>query len=237
MSTDPANRGTRREFLSFTTAGIGAIAMADLLVRDGVARADPVPGGASVPWPHHTPRATRVIHIVLCGGLSQVDSFDYKPMLEKLNGKSLIAGERPDVFFGKVGLLRKNDWAFHQRGESGLWVSDLFPQLATVADELTVIRSMYASSNIAPRGDQMVLRYRNGAANRNKNVGASRRWVMRSTLLLDSRGSQSEQQRTARKCINYASALCNSAMCSRRNPARSPRCSSSTLRNCSFTTS
>ena len=151
MSTDPVNRGTRREFLSFSSAGIGAIAMADLLLRDGVARADPVPGRAAVPWPHHPPRARRVIHIVLCGGLSQVDSFDYKPMLEKLNGKSLHADERPDVFFGQVGLLRKSDWVFRQRGESGLWVSDLFPQLAEVADELTIIRSMFAeTSNHTP---------------------------------------------------------------------------------------
>lgn len=151
MSTESANRGTRRDFLSFSSTGIGAIAMADLLLRDGVARADRVPGRAADPWPHHPPRATRVIHIVLCGGLSQVDSFDYKPMLEKLNGKSLVADERPDVFFGKVGLLRKNDWAFRRRGESGLWVSELFPQLATVADELTVIRSMFAeTSNHTP---------------------------------------------------------------------------------------
>ncbi len=151
MSIEPANRGTRRDFLSFSYAGIGAIAMADLLVRDGVARADLVPGRAAAAWPHHPPRATRVIHIVLCGGLSQVDSFDYKPMLEKMNGKSLDADERPDVFFGKVGLLRKSDWAFRQRGESGLWVSELFPQLATVADELTVIRSMFAeTSNHTP---------------------------------------------------------------------------------------
>jgi len=151
MSIEPANRGTRRDFLSFSYAGIGAIAMADLLVRDGVARADRVPGRAAAAWPHHPPRATRVIHIVLCGGLSQVDSFDYKPKLEKLNGKSLVADEQPDVFFGQVGLLRKSDWAFQQRGESGLWVSELFPQLATVADELTVIRSMYAeTSNHTP---------------------------------------------------------------------------------------
>ena len=51
------------------------------------------------------------------------------------------------MFFGKVGLLRKNDWEFKQRGESGLWVSELFPHLAEVADELTVIRSMVANSS------------------------------------------------------------------------------------------
>jgi hypothetical protein len=88
-----------------------------------------------------------VIHICLCGGLSQVDSFDYKPKLKTMHGKSLAAEEKPDVFFGKVGLLRSSDWEFKQRGESGLWVSDLFPNIATVADELTVIKSMVAESS------------------------------------------------------------------------------------------
>ena len=84
-----------------------------------------VPPQASDPWPHHAASAKRVIHIVLCGGFSQIDSFDYKPALEKLHGKTLTSDERPDVFFGKVGRLRKNDWAFRQRGESGLWVSEV----------------------------------------------------------------------------------------------------------------
>ena len=92
-----------------------------------------------------------MIHIVACGGVSQVDSFDYKPELAKYHGKSLDGDEKPDVFFGKVGLLRKNDWEFKQRGQSGLWVSELFPHLASVADELTVIRSMFAeTSNHTP---------------------------------------------------------------------------------------
>jgi hypothetical protein len=76
-----------------------------------------------------------------------VDSFDYKPKLKTMHGKSLAAEEKPDVFFGKVGLLRSSDWEFKQRGESGLWVSDLFPNIATVADELTVIKSMVAESS------------------------------------------------------------------------------------------
>jgi len=92
-----------------------------------------------------------VIHIVLCGGLSQVDTCDYKPALERYHGKSLPGGEKPDVFFGQVGLLKKNDWAFKQRGQSGLWISELFPHLAGVADELTMIRSMFAeTSNHTP---------------------------------------------------------------------------------------
>jgi len=92
-----------------------------------------------------------VIHITLCGGLSQVDTFDHKPDLERLHGMPLSSKERPDVFFGKVGLLRKSDWTFKQRGQSGLWVSELFPHLATMADELTVVKSMFAeTSNHTP---------------------------------------------------------------------------------------
>ncbi|NIP95607.1 MAG: DUF1501 domain-containing protein, partial [Akkermansiaceae bacterium] len=72
---------------------------------------------------------------------------DYKPKLKEMHGKSLQTDEKPDVFFGRVGLLRANDWEFKQRGRSGLWVSDLFPHLATVADELTVINSMVAESS------------------------------------------------------------------------------------------
>lgn len=142
---------SRRDLLRFSTHGIGAIAIGEMLARDGVASAGSVAAEAADPWPHHQAAASRVIHVVLCGGFSQIDSFDYKPNLEKLHGKSLTTDERPDVFFGQVGRLRKNDWAFRQRGESGLWVSELFPHLANVADELTVIRSMFAeTSNHTP---------------------------------------------------------------------------------------
>jgi len=142
---------SRRDFLQFSTMGLGAVALGDMLVRDGVARADGVPPQAADPWPHHDSKAKRVIHIVSCGGLSQVDTFDYKPELGKLHGKSLVSDERPDVFFGKVGLLRKSDWKFKQRGESGLWISDLFPNLAKQADELTLIHSMFGeTSNHTP---------------------------------------------------------------------------------------
>ena len=141
----------RRDFLSWTGHGLGTAALVSLLMRDGVARAEPTPGEADDPWPHHPPKAKRVVHVCLCGGLSQVDSFDYKPDLARLQGKRLGGDEKPDVFFGRVGLLRQSDWAFRRRGQSGLWVSDLFPHLAEVADELTVVRSMFAeTSNHTP---------------------------------------------------------------------------------------
>ncbi len=143
--------GTRRDWLHWTSCGLGGSALLSLLLRDGIVRADPVPGEANDAPPHHPARAKRVIHVVACGGVSQVDTFDYKPELVKYHGKSLSSDEKPDVFFGKVGLLRQNDWEFKQRGASGLWVSELFPHLATQADELTVIRSMHAeTSNHTP---------------------------------------------------------------------------------------
>ena len=141
----------RREWFSWVRHGLGGAALASLLMRDGTAVAAPLPGEAADPCPHYRPRARRAVHICLIGAMSQVDSFDYKPELIRAHGQSLKTRERPDVFFGQVGRLRKPDWTFRQRGASGLWISDLFPHLAEVADELTVIRSMYAeTSNHTP---------------------------------------------------------------------------------------
>jgi len=140
----------RRQVLQWATRGIGSTALLSMLIKDGLVLAEPPQTVASNKSLHHPPKAKRVIHIVACGGVSQVDSFDYKPELEKYHGKSL-SGDKPDVFFGQVGLLKKNDWEFRKRGESGLWISELFPHLAGVADELTVIRSMFAeTSNHTP---------------------------------------------------------------------------------------
>src|SRR5262245_22719889 len=112
----------------------------------GLLRPSAAPAEPGDPPPPHPPRARRVIHICLCGGMSHLDTFDHKPALAKFHGKKLPGSEKPETFFGQVGLLRQHDWAFRRRGKSGLWVSDLFPHIATVADELTVINSMVADS-------------------------------------------------------------------------------------------
>jgi len=141
----------RRELLSWVGHGLTGAALATLLSHDRPARGAVVPGEAADPPPHHVPKAKRAIHICLCGGMSHLDTFDYKPELAVLHGKPLTSDERPDVFFGQVGLLRKSDWEFRQRGQSGLWVSELFPHLAECADELTLIHSMVAeTSNHTP---------------------------------------------------------------------------------------
>jgi hypothetical protein len=151
MKPTPAPLPDRRGFFSWVSHGLGSAALASLLLRDGAADAAAVPGEASAPCPHLAPRAKRAIHVCLVGAMSHVDTFDYKPGLVRAHGQSLQTSERPDVFFGQVGRLRKPDWEFRRRGQSGLWVSDLFPHLAQVADELTVINSMVAeTSNHTP---------------------------------------------------------------------------------------
>ncbi len=135
---------TRRDFLRLSSNSLFGTALASMCIQEPV-QADGMKAEAKG-TPHHPPKAKRVVHFCLCGGVSQIDSFDYKPELQRFHGKSLQSDERPATFFNKVGLLRQNDFSFRQRGKSGLWVSDLFPHLAEVADELTVIRSMVADS-------------------------------------------------------------------------------------------
>ena len=135
---------TRRDLLARFATGVGGMALASLLARESAAA--PIAGEAADPPPHHPPRASRVIQIFLQGGLSQVDTFDYKPELEKLHGKPVPGDQKPQAFMGKVGLLHKAHFDFKQRGQSGLWVSDLFPHLAEMADELTVLRSLWSGT-------------------------------------------------------------------------------------------
>ena len=135
----------RRSLLHFASGGLLTAALAHLSSRDSAAA--PIPGETRDAPPHHPAKARRVIHICCCGGYSQLDTFDYKPALADLHGKPLGASEKPDVFFGQVGLLRKNDFEFQQRAQSGLWISELLPHIAEVADELTIVRSMYAESS------------------------------------------------------------------------------------------
>src|SRR4029450_12130888 len=136
---------SRRELFSWSAYGLGATALSSLLLRD--TRAAGIPGEAQDPPPHLPPKARRVIHICLCGAFSHLDTFDYKPELARRHGQPLGGDEKPDVFFGQVGLLRQNDWPFARPGQRRLWISALFPHIAGVADELTVIRSMVAESS------------------------------------------------------------------------------------------
>lgn len=132
----------RRDFLGDAVLGVGGIALAQLFASER-ARAEGAADGAGL---HHPAKAKSIIHIYLGGGLSQVDSFDYKPALEKYHNTEIPAEFNADAFFQKIGRLHRPHYDFAQRGESGLWISNLFPELARVADELCVIRSMKAET-------------------------------------------------------------------------------------------
>lgn len=128
----------RRDLWNFAVGGLSTAALWTLLQRETRAHRSPTET--------RQPRAKRVIHFCLTGGYSQVDSFDYKPLLEKLHGGPIPGAAQPETFFGSAGLLCRPHWKFQRRGQSGLWVSELFPHLARVADHLTMIHSMVADS-------------------------------------------------------------------------------------------
>src|SRR3954453_20052995 len=158
-ASDPAGgfcRRTRREFLWEAGAGFTGLALAGLLSRDGffgspAVAASPagVPANPLAPRPpHFGPKAKSVIFLFMYGGPSHVDTFDYKPDLYPLDGKTI-----PVKTFGRGG--KKNEgrvvgpkWQFKQYGQCGKYVSDLFPNLGTCVDDIAFLHSMYAESPI-----------------------------------------------------------------------------------------
>ncbi|MDF1812755.1 MAG: DUF1501 domain-containing protein [Verrucomicrobiales bacterium] len=128
---------SRRDFVRATGMGMGSIGLQSLLAGDR--SLNPLSPGKT----HFDAKAKRVIHIFANGGPSQVDSFDYKPALKKYNGKEMpgdqLRTER------KTGTLMDSSFEFKQRGESGIWASDLFPRVAEMVDDLCVINSMHAN--------------------------------------------------------------------------------------------
>jgi hypothetical protein len=121
--------------------GFGAVALAALLAEDGRAASA---GDPLSPRPPHFPaRARNVIFLYMDGGPSQIDTFDYKPMLAKYHGQdphSIFKVEPTQ--FNNVGRVMASPWKLRRHGQSGLWVSDLFPHVAHFADDLAVIRSV-----------------------------------------------------------------------------------------------
>lgn len=127
---------SRRRFLQTTSSGFGYLAFSALSTWAVETASTSQPSPLSPKQPHFTPRAKRVIFLSMRGGPSHVDTFDYKPELIKHNGKESGRGR------GANATLLAPQWTFKQRGRSGLWISDLFPNLAQHADELCLLRSM-----------------------------------------------------------------------------------------------
>src|SRR5215472_8789664 len=135
---------TRREALCRMGGGFGMMAFAGM-VGESLARAQAGKSAESAKWPkggvHHPARAKHVIFLFMNGGLSQVDSFDPKPMLDKYHGQPLPGGEIKTE--RKTGALMRSPFSFKKYGESGIEVSELFPHVGECVDDICVIRSVH----------------------------------------------------------------------------------------------
>ena len=133
---------SRRQALSRVACGFGFLALAGMAAQAATRGANPVAARAG----HHRPRAKRVIFLFMGGGVSHLDSFDYKPALYANDGRMLEFLDQRAIAktgAGATGRVMKPMWEFRQRGQSGRWVSELFPHIARHADDYCVVRSMH----------------------------------------------------------------------------------------------
>ncbi|MFO0902628.1 MAG: DUF1501 domain-containing protein [Pirellulales bacterium] len=138
---------SRRQWLEAVTGGMGTLALASLLTPSR-AEEGPTASPLAPRTPHFAPRAKRVIFACMRGGPSHVDTFDYKPRLTKDDGKGAPKNQ------GRK--LLGSPWKFAQHGQSGLWMSELFPQLATQADKMCLLNSMHTDVPNHPQAFMML---------------------------------------------------------------------------------
>src|SRR5262245_5520507 len=137
----------RRSFLWHCGGRPGGIALAHLLGRDRLLAGQPpradLGGGL-----HHRARARRVVQLFMSGAASQCDTFDYKPLLIQRHGQEFNPGGRVELFQSSPGACMKSPWGWRQHGQSGKWVSDLLPHLASCVDDIAFLPAMVAKSNV-----------------------------------------------------------------------------------------
>jgi hypothetical protein len=161
-----ARRNGRRGFLADVGMGFTGLALGELLLGDGIARAvDPATWTPPDGQPHYRPRAKSVIWIFLVGGMSHLETFDPKPALNEFGGQEI--GQTPHKDVLEASFIHENlrivvpddanghirhklfpmQVAFQKRGQSGLEISDWFPHLGSCADDLAIVRSMWTTDN------------------------------------------------------------------------------------------
>jgi hypothetical protein len=137
----------RRDFLSSLSGGFTGLAFAHLLSGEGLA-------GAGRPRPefnggiHHPAKVRRVIQLFMNGGVSPMDTWDYKPALAKLDGQKLGSKTKVEGATSMQGALMKSPFEFKQYGQCGKWVSSVFPEQAKLVDELAFLQAMTGRSNV-----------------------------------------------------------------------------------------
>ncbi len=125
----------RRKFLWSYGGGLGGIALSHLMAQ--------AQGGL-----HHKAKAKRVVQFFLSGAASQCDSFDYKPLLVEKAGQKWDPGEKVELFQSNPGVVMPSPWEWKRHGQSGKWVSGLFPHTAGCVDDMAFLMSMLSKSNV-----------------------------------------------------------------------------------------
>lgn len=147
---------TRREFLWQAGGGFAGVALAGMLGDEGFLQQQTVSADGKTPWknplqpkePHFPSKVKSVIYLFMYGGPSHIDTFDYKPDMIGMDGKSVNVKTFGRGGHKSQGRIVEPRWKFKQYGESGAWVSDLFPHLATCVDKIGFVKSMTADSPI-----------------------------------------------------------------------------------------
>ncbi len=145
---------TRRDFLTKTSLGLGGLSLASMLNSENLFASNRIQNAAVnlKGLPHYVPKAKRLIYLFQSGAPSQLDLFDHKPLLNKMNGQEL-----PESVFGGQRLtgmtagqsafpLAGSHFKFGQKGASGAWVSELMPHIGALADDLCFIKSMHTEA-------------------------------------------------------------------------------------------
>jgi hypothetical protein len=136
---------SRRQLLWTLGGGLGGIALAKLLGEEGLLGSPASHGGV-----HFPPRARRVIQLFMNGGMSQMDTFDYKPLLERRHGRPFDPStrERVEAVTSVPGNVLGNPFPFRRHGQSGRWVSSVFPHLAKHVDDMALLMSVASKTNV-----------------------------------------------------------------------------------------
>ncbi|MBO13384.1 MAG: sulfatase [Planctomycetaceae bacterium] len=156
---------SRRRLLQSASASFGWMAFSAL-------QADPARASLDVGAPHKRPRVRSVIFCFMDGGPSHVDTFDPKPMLTRHQGQKIGGLLNNTLYNDPNRVWLGSPWKFRRRGESGLWVSDLFPRIASIADELCVLKSMKGQQPL--HGQQNLLLHTGRVLGQAPSLGA---WV------------------------------------------------------------
>src|SRR3989440_3408674 len=141
MTTPSLTLPARRQFLQQVGLGCGSLALTALLHQEGLL------GAAETRRTHFPAKAKAVIWLFMTGGPSQVDTFDYKPELQKRDGQQLAGADPKTGFFTTSGKCLRSPFAFKQHGKSGAWVSDILPHMARHVDDMAFLYSCYVKAN------------------------------------------------------------------------------------------